>query len=72
MAALSEAVDESGVLCMEEPENGIHPGKIGAMNRLLHDLAVNAEEPVDSENPLRQVVVATHSPYFVQLQEKKI
>ena len=70
-AALSEAVDESGVLCMEEPENGIHPGKIGAMNRLLHDLAVNAEEPVDSENPLRQVVVATHSPYFVQLQEKE-
>ena len=71
LAALSESVDEGGVLCMEEPENGIHPGKIGAMNRLLHDLAVDAEELVDGENPMRQVVVATHSPYFVQLQEKE-
>ena len=69
LAALSEAVDDRGVLCMEEPENGIHPGKIGAMNRLLHDLAVDAEERVSCENPLRQVIVATHSPYFVQLQE---
>ena len=71
LAALTEAVDDNGVFCMEEPENGIHPGKLGAMNRLLHDLAVQVEEPVDDENPLRQVIVATHSPYFVQLQERE-
>ena len=38
------------------------------MNRLLHDIAVDPDEPVATDNPLRQVIVATHSPYFVQLQ----
>ncbi len=70
LAALAEVVDENAVICMEEPENGIHPAKLGAMNRLLHDIAVDAEEPVEYDNPLRQVIVATHSPYFVQLQDK--
>ena len=71
LAALTEAVDDNGVFCIEEPENGIHPAKLGAMNRLLHGLAVDVEEPVDVENPMRQVIVATHSPYFVQLQDKE-
>ena len=53
---------------MEEPENGIHPERLEAMNRLLHDIAVDPDEPVAEDNPLRQVIVATHSPYFVQLQ----
>ena len=70
LASLAEVVDENAVICMEEPENGIHPAKLGAMNRLLHDIAVDAEEPVEYDNPLRQVIVATHSPYFVQLQDK--
>jgi len=72
LAALAETVDESAVICMEEPENGIHPAKLNAMNRLLHDIAVDPEEEaVAPDNPLRQVIVATHSPYFVQLQDKK-
>ena len=71
LAALTEVVDESAVICMEEPENGIHPAKMEAMNRLLDDIAVNPNEPVDNENPMRQVIVATHSPYFVQLQNKE-
>lgn len=70
LAAVTEAVDENGVFCMEEPENGIHPAKLEAMYRLLHDIAVDVDELVDLENPLRQVLVATHSPYFVQLQDE--
>ena len=70
LAALTEVVDESAMICMEEPENGIHPAKMDAMHRLLGDSAVNPHEPVDTENPMRQVIVATHSPYFVQLQNK--
>ncbi len=57
-----------GVLCMEEPENGIHPARIPAMVDLLHDLAVDPAEEPGPENPLRQIIVATHSPSFVQLQ----
>ena len=67
LTAIAEAAD-AGVYCMEEPENGIHPERLEAMNRLLHDIAVDADEPVAADNPLRQVIVATHSPYFVQLQ----
>ena len=55
---------------MEEPGNGIHPGKLESMNRLLHDIAVDPDEPVANDNPLRQVIVATHSPYFVQIQDE--
>ena len=71
LTAIAEATDATGVYCMEEPENGIHPEKLAAMNQLLHDIAVDLDERVASDNPLRQVIVATHSPYFVQLQSQE-
>lgn len=58
----------AGVICMEEPENGIHPGRMGAMVDLVRGLAVDPERPPDRTNPLRQVIVNTHSPYFVAFQ----
>ena len=54
------------VLCMEEPENGMHPARIPNAVQLLRDFAVDAESPVDGENPLRQVIVNTHSPDVVR------
>lgn len=49
-------------LCLEEPENGIHPDRIPAMVRLLKDLAVDPDYEVGPDNPIRQVIVNTHSP----------
>ncbi len=54
------------LLCMEEPENGIHPRRIPAMLELLQDIAINPLLPVDESNPLRQVIINTHSPVVVQ------
>ena len=54
-----------GVLCLEEPENGIHPERIPAMLQLLQDIAIDPNEPVDETNPLRQVIANTHSPAVV-------
>ena len=54
------------VLCMEEPENGIHPRRIPAILDLLSDIAVDTSAAVDDSNPLRQVIVNTHSPAVVQ------
>ena len=54
-----------GVLCLEEPENGIHPDGIRSMIRLLQDIAFDPEHSLDSDNPLRQVIVNTHSPLVV-------
>ena len=54
-----------GVICLEEPENGIHPERIPAMLNLLRDIALDPQEESDSSNPLRQVIVNTHSPAVV-------
>lgn len=54
------------VLCMEEPENGIHPSRVPAAVGLLHDFAVDPHIAVDEENPLRQVIINTHSPDVVR------
>ena len=54
------------MLCLEEPENGIHPARIPAILQLLRDIAVDTSERVGPENPLRQVIVNTHSPSVFQ------
>lgn len=54
-----------GMLCLEEPENGIHPQRVPAMLRLLQDIAVDTSMEVDSSNLLRQVIINTHSPVVV-------
>jgi predicted ATPase len=53
------------LLCLEEPENGIHPERVAAVIILLGDLAVDAGIAVDASNPLRQVIINTHSPSVV-------
>jgi predicted ATPase len=51
-----------GLLCFEEPENGIHPFRMKAMVHLLKDLSVDFS---DNQDPLRQIIVNTHSPILV-------
>ncbi len=110
--AILAADPESGrLLCLEEPENGIHPSRIPAILDLLRDMAVNpkiavdthervsamegnlaiedeqdheicqmelsmknkgaaentagADQPLTWDNPLRQVIINTHSPAVV-------
>ena len=65
LAVLELDPETSGLLCLEEPENGIHPDRIPAMIRLLQDIATDTMEPVGPDNPLRQVIVNTHSPAVV-------
>jgi predicted ATPase len=73
LAVLSLDSESPRVLCLEEPENGIHPERIPAMIRLLQTLAADVNSPVDSNNPLRQVIVNTHSPAFVlQVAEESL
>lgn len=66
LAVLELDPEAQGVLCLEEPENGIHPERIPAMLKLLQSIAVDPDEPVGPDNPLRQVIVNTHSPAVVQ------
>jgi len=68
LCVLRAEADEAGgrLFCLEEPENGIHPGRIEAMVDLTKALAVDPEASPGPDNPLRQVIVNTHSPRFVQ------
>ncbi|HEC84232.1 MAG: ATPase [Candidatus Parabeggiatoa sp. nov. 2] len=52
-----------GVVCFEEPENGIHPFRLENLTQLLSGLATDFIN--DKEMPLRQIIVNTHSPVLV-------
>ncbi|MBB6345799.1 putative ATPase [Nonomuraea muscovyensis] len=67
LCVLLEDPTVEGLLCMEEPENGIHPANLNAMVDLVRDLAVDPQEAPGADNPFRQVIVNTHSPAVVQL-----
>ena len=59
-------VQDRAVLCIEEPENGIHPSRVPNLVELLWDYAVDVDDAVGADNPLRQVVLNTHSPEVVR------
>ncbi|MBN2090396.1 AAA family ATPase [candidate division KSB1 bacterium] len=67
LAVLELDPDAKGLICLEEPENGIHPERIPIMLQLLQDIAVDVDEEIGPDNPLRQVIINTHSPAVVQL-----
>lgn len=62
LATISLDPEALGTICLEEPENGIHPERVPAIVRLLRDIAVDWQLPVSADNPPRQVIVNTHSP----------
>jgi len=54
-----------GVLCFEEPENGVHPFRLKNMVELLRGLATDFSDPEQVDAPLRQLLINTHSPVLV-------
>ena len=67
LCVLLEDPGFTGLLCMEEPENGIHPANLPSVINLVRDLAVDPSSSPDMTNPFRQVIVNTHAPGVVQL-----
>lgn len=61
LATIALDPEASGLLCLEEPENGIHPQRIASMLSLLYSISCDAEAPVSRDNPLRQIIISTHS-----------
>jgi predicted ATPase len=62
---------QGGVICFEEPENGIHPARLQILVAYLRDLVSDVTtEDADPTEPLLQLLVTTHSPVVVaHLQE---
>lgn len=65
LAVLKVDPRSTGLICLEEPENGIHPERIPAILHILQEIAVNPNYPIGRDNPLRQIIVNTHSPAVV-------
>lgn len=58
---------QGGLIALEEPENGLLPARSAELLRLLRGAAVDPSQAPGPDNPLRQVLVNTHSPSFVKL-----
>ncbi len=66
LAVLELDYRDTGLICLEEPENGIHPDRIPAIIKLLQRIPVDPTEEDTEENTLRQVIINTHSPRVIQ------
>lgn len=52
-----------GVVCFEEPENGVHPGRLRDFVRLLRDAVTEpGAADTDEPSPLSQLLLNSHSP----------
>ena len=61
----------TGLTCLEEPENGIHPQRIPDVMRLVRHLAEDLpvdgpDQPITLTTSPRQVIINTHSPLVVR------
>ena len=65
LAAIRNFPHFYSVLCLEEPENGVHPLHLENMARLLREMATDFNDPRQIDEPLRQVLITTHSPLFI-------
>jgi predicted ATPase len=69
LATLRNDPQFHGVLCLEEPENGVDPLHLRNMARLLSEMAIDLNDPEQRDEPLRQLLITTHSPSFVSLPD---
>lgn len=52
-----------GVVCFEEPENGIHPARLGELVRRLRNIVTDpTSSQSDFSDPLSQLLMNSHSP----------
>ncbi len=65
LATLRNDPEHRGVMCFEEPENGLHPFRLEKMVHLLRGLTTDFSDPDQESLPLRQLLVNTHSPLLV-------
>ncbi len=65
LATLKNDPQFQGVICLEEPENSVEPSYLKNIAHLLRELATNFNNHDLIDEPLKQVLVTTHSPTFI-------
>lgn len=68
LTALSDP-EHGGVLAFEEPENGVHPARLGPLVEHMRSLVSEPTSAPAETLPLLQLLVTTHSPVIVRALE---
>lgn len=55
-----------GLICFEEPENGVHPFRLKRLVKYLRQLATDPSSPDQSGEPLAQIILNSHSPIVLR------
>jgi len=73
LITLANDPEYKGVLCFEEPENGVYPFRVARMVELLRRLTTDFGDEAEARWPLRQLLVNTHSPLLMaQLDDTEL
>lgn len=73
LITLANDLEYKGVLCFEEPENGVHPFRVKQVVELLRSLTTDFKDEAEAEWSLRQLLINTHSPLVMaQLDETEL
>ena len=64
LTALSDP-EFGGLVCFEEPENGVHPARLGPLIEHLRALVDVSATGTEGRLPLLQLILTTHSPVVV-------
>lgn len=60
-----------GLVCFEEPENGVHPGRLKTLIEKLRSCVTDiTSEEIDETEPLSQILLNSHSPVVLSALEK--
>src|SRR6266487_5245176 len=65
LAAIKNDPQFQGTLCLEEPENGVDPLLLKNTAQVLREMATDFNDLHQLDEPLRQVLITTHSPSFI-------
>jgi predicted ATPase len=57
--------DARGLICIEEPENGIYPQRLRELLRYLRRFVVDPRDDREDLDPMTQLIVSSHSPLLL-------
>ena len=66
LIAISYDPEFNGIIILEEPENGVHPGRIGRIVELLQSMT-----DLDISSNTKQVITNTHSSKLIEIETVK-
>ena len=73
LITLANDPEYKGMLCFEEPENGVYPFRVKQMVTLLRSLTTDFKSKDEAGWPLRQLLINTHSPLLMaQLDDTEL